>query len=137
MIQPHHNEEDIQMLFFKEDFNRWNDEAHLINYEISFFNGLFISDFIGKLESDFYSTQNHNANLLDFELKHRKIIKELKHFHFKTEGLQECDDLQCENYYMNDIAGFKTKIEQHYADFRTLKNELLVYLNKGLQKYIH
>tara|TARA_R110000850_G_scaffold277068_1_gene422094 strand:- start:4864 stop:5277 length:414 start_codon:yes stop_codon:yes gene_type:complete len=136
MIQQHHTDEDIQLLFFKEDFSRWNDEVELINLEISFYNGMFISDFISKLQSDFYSTQTLNANLLDFELKHRKIIKELKHFSYKTEGLKECDDLQCENYFMNGTASFKTKIEKHFADFRTLKKEILLYLNSGLQKYV-
>lgn len=136
MIQQHHNEEDIQMLFFKQDFIRWNDEVDLINYEISFYNGMFISDFIGKLEADFYSTQTLNANLLDFEIKHRKIIRELKHFNYKSQGIKECEDLECENYFLNDTAGFKTKIEKHFANFRTLKKEILVYLNGGLQNYI-
>lgn len=137
MIQEHHNETDIQMLYFKEDFSRWQSEIDIIIMEIRFYNGMFISDFISKLESDFYSTQNHNANLLDFELKHRKIAKELKHLHYTSEGIKECNDLQCENFYLNDMAAFKTKIEKHFEDFRTLKGEILQYLNNGLQKYIN
>lgn len=137
MIQEHHNETDIQMLYFKEDFSRWQSEVEIIIREIRFYNGMFISDFISKLESDFYSTQNHNANLLDFELKHRKITKELKHLHYTSEGIKECNDLQCENFYLNDMAAFKTKIEKHFEDFRTLKGEILQYLNNGLQKYIN
>lgn len=137
MIQQHHDEKDIQLLFFKEDFSRWNDEVELITHEISFYNGMLISDFMKKLQSDFYSTQTLNANLLEFELKHRKIIKELKHFSYKTEGLKECDDLQCENYFMNDTANFKEKIEKHFAYFRTLKKEIVLYLTTGLQKYIN
>ncbi|WP_339609007.1 hypothetical protein [uncultured Planktosalinus sp.] len=136
MIQKHHDEIDIQMLFFKQDLDRWFEEAEFIQFEIRFFNGIFISDLISKLQTDFYSTQEHNANLLDFELKHRALIKELNHLNYKTEGIKECDDLQCENYYLNDINKFKTKIELHFSNYRDLKKELMTYLNSGLQKFI-
>lgn len=135
MIKEHHNETDIQMLYFKEDFNRWNSESVMILQEIRFYNGVFISDFMNKLESDFYSTQNLNANLLHFELKHNKIVKELKHMHYTSEGIRECNDLQCENFYLNDMAIFKAKIEKHFEVFRSLKAEILQYLNNGLQNY--
>lgn len=136
MIQKHHDDIDIQMLFFKQDLNRWFEEAEFIQFEIRFFNGIFISDLITKLQTDFYSTQEHNANLLDFELKHRSLIKELNHLKYKTEGIKECDDLQCENYYLNDINKFKSKIEHHFSNYRNLKKELMTYLNSGLQKFI-
>lgn len=137
MIQQHHTEEDIHLLFFKEDFKRWKNETELIHDEISFYNGMFISDFIDKLKIDFYSAQNLNADLLNFELKHRKITEELKQFKYKTEGIKECNDLQCENSYMNCIANFKTKMEKHISEFRILKKEILGYLKNGLQKYIN
>lgn len=136
MIQKHHDDIDIQMLFFKQDINRWFQETELIQFEIQFFNGILISDLIDKLQTDFYSTQAHNANLLDFELKHQALIKELNHLKYKTEGIKECDDLQCENYYLNDINQFKAKIENHFKDYRNLKIEIITYLDKGVQKFI-
>lgn len=137
MIKQHYQDEDMQLLFFKEDFNRWNNEADLINDEISFFNGMFISDFIKKLKIDFYSAQSLNADLLDFELKHGKITEELKQFKYKTEGVRECDDLQCEYSYINCTVDFKTKMENHMGEFRILKKEILGYLKNGLQNYIN
>jgi len=136
MIQKHHDDIDIQMLFYKQDINRWFQESELIKFEIRFFNGIFISDMIDQLQTDFYSTQAHNANLLDFELKHRALVKELNHLKYKTAGIKECDDLQCENYYLNDINQFKTKIENHFSAYRELKKEIMTYLNTGLQKFI-
>ena len=137
MIKKHHDANDIQILFFQEDITRWIDETELIEYEISFYNGIFISNLIHKLETDFLSTQTLNANLLDFESKHRKIKKELKQFQHSSQIVNECDDLSCETHFLNDTAKFKTKIESHFADYRTLKKEVLLYLNSGLLKYMN
>ena len=74
-----------------------------------------------------------NAKHLNDELQAINKINEAHLSSFfdyknKLEGLKECDDVQCENFYLKDHLIFKEKLMQHFKSFREIKLLIFKYL---------
>lgn len=136
LIQSHYGNEDIQKLNMCTDINKWKSEVTFIKIENEFYNRLFLSKLIDKTEinrQDLYFLQQELENLNN---KNEEFLERLHAFINQLDGYNECEDLQCENFYLNEIQKFKIQIENYFFENRNLKTLVYSYINNGLKKLL-
>jgi hypothetical protein len=129
-FQEHHDEHEIQMLSIQSEAKEWEERLSLINEEISFYRDILNS---ALKENVTVSINKENSKYLKDELQAINKVNEAHLSSFfdyknKLEGLKECDDVQCENFYLKDHLIFKENLIQHFRTFRALKILILKYL---------
>lgn len=129
-FQDHHDEHEIQMLSIQSEAQQWEERLSLMNEEISFYLDI-LSSALNKNVS--VTINQENAKHLNDELQAINKINEAHLSSFfdyknKLEGLKECDDVQCENFYLKDHLIFKEKLMQHFKSFRAIKLLIFKYL---------
>jgi len=125
-FQEHYGEEEIQILSIQAEALDWEENLIFISEEINFFGNILVS---GKKAINI-QINKEDASYLKEQLD---LLNRANEFHLTTffdyknklEGLKECDDVQCENFYLKDHLIFKTSLRKHFRDFRKLK--LLIY----------
>jgi len=134
-IQKHHNDEEIQKLSMESAVHLWRQELEFLEKEIQFYLALLSSSLIEKTRSN-----NIDANYL---LKQFNELKESNKLHKKTcinfqnklQGMEECDDVQCENAYLQSYLLFKNKLEKHFNSIRDIKQSAFEYLKYGIEQF--
>ena len=86
---------------------------------------LFVFDYTNKVK---YTNILDKLSLLKNE--NIQIKKELFALGIQFEGYVECQDMQCDNYYMSMHLAFRDKIENHFSIYSKLKKKLLLKINK-------
>lgn len=133
-IQEHHNEEEIQHLSMESDVALWRNKLESVTDEIEFYLLLLGSSLIERTQ-----TNTIDANFL---LNQFNEIKETNKFHLKT-CIQfqnklpgnECDDVQCENAYLQSYLLFKRILEKHFVEIWNTKKSAFTYLKNGIEKF--
>ena len=127
-IKVNQTDEEIHRLFMDADLKRWKEEIEIITIEMDFFKNL-LQDSTNECQT---SEGNNCANLLkeitDVENNNALFQKDLLDFDNRALGITECDDLQCENFFLNDHASVKESIENHFSNYRVFKKSLLAFL---------
>ncbi|HSP12918.1 MAG TPA: hypothetical protein VLO29_10375 [Salegentibacter sp.] len=126
-FQDHYDERQVQLLSIESESSEWEDRLKSTAIEADFYAKLLNSEFSEDLK---FKINLEDSKYLKNQLK---SIREINDFHLKTfqeyklkqEGLIECDDVQCENFYLKDHLIFKQTLTKHFKVFRELK--LLVY----------
>jgi len=129
VIQKHHDEQDIQKLFIDRDIKNWSEEIEIITEEMLFYNNL--------LQSKLVETKGDYTNLFnkieDFKVANLVSKENLITYVHKLEGIKECEDLQCETYFLNDHSDFKKNIENYFSKYRKLKKNIFSQINKRIK----
>jgi len=136
LIKAHYGNEDIQRLNMCTDINKWKSEVLFIKTENEFYKKLFLSKLISKTEinrQDLYFLQQEVENL---NTKNEEFLERLQVFINELEGYKECEDLQCETFYLNEIQKFKVEIETYFFDNRNLKTLIYSYITNGIRKLL-
>lgn len=126
-IQEHYREEDVQKMKLHSDIENWNAALSFIQKEIAFFTSL--------LESPRFATSQNQKNT-DQLLQDLKTIAEsnknytaaVLNFNNTLDGLNECEDLQCETYFLNSHEELREQLKKHEQTFRNLKENIFSYL---------
>lgn len=134
-IQEHHNEEDVQKLSIQSDVKLWRNKLEFVAEEIDFYLLLLNSSLIER-------TNSNNIDA-DYLLKQFTELKDTNKFHKDTclhfqnslQGMDECDDVQCDNAYLHSYLIFKDKLEKHFNVVRDIKQASFKYLKFGIEKY--
>lgn len=129
-IQEHHNEEDIQKLSMESEVLLMRDKLEFLNDEIEFYLNLLGSCPTGKTKHKYLDN--------NYLLERFKHLKNNNVFHMETcinfknrlPGLEECDDVQCDDAYIQSHLLFKSRLEKHFHEIRNLKQLAFQYLNK-------
>ena len=129
-FQEHHNDEEIQILSIQSESEDWEERLVIISEEIDFFSNILGS---GLKETVRVAINKEDASYLKKQLE---LINKANEFHLSTffdyknklEGLKECDDVQCENFYLKDHLVFKTTLRKHFKYFRQLKALIFKFL---------
>jgi len=129
-FQEHHNDEEIQILSIQSESEDWEERLVIISEEIDFFSNILGSSL---KETVSVAINKEDASYLKKQLE---LINKANEFHLSTffdyknklEGLKECDDVQCENFYLKDHLVFKTTLRKHFKDFRQLKALIFKFL---------
>lgn len=120
----HQDQDDLQKFFINRDVIRWNDEVNSIKEEIILFTNLLSSN-NGKLYS------NILEKIYDFKTVNSKFAEELISYNRKLEVLKECEDLQCETFFLNSHNDFQEQIEVHFSEYRNFKKNVFALINNS------
>lgn len=128
LMSANDDSQEVHTKFMVNDLERWSAELKMIDFEISFY-----GDFLDSASIE--TTGNHAksqfvATLQELKIGNVKVTQEFQEFSNKLQGIIECDDLQCETYYVNNHTDFKHDIENHFAEFRSFKRSLLDYFRE-------
>ncbi|MBA9075047.1 hypothetical protein GGR22_003224 [Flavobacterium gossypii] len=122
IIKVHQDQDDLQKFFINRDVDRWNDEVAIIEEEIVLFSNL-----LGIKNDKLYSNIMERMN--EFKLYNLAFQEELIAYDRKLEVLKECEDLQCETFFLNSHNEFKEKIEAHFYQYRNFKKTVFSVIN--------
>lgn len=135
-IKKHYGNEDIQRLNLCTDLNKWKSEITYIDIENQFYKKLFSSHLIEKTEinrQDLYFLQQELESLNN---KNQELFEKLQPYINELEGFTECDDVQCETFYLNEHQNFKIKIESHFFKNRNFKTLVYSYISNGIKNHL-
>lgn len=124
MIKMHQDQDDLQKFFINRDVIRWNDEVNSIKEEIILFTNLLSSN-NGKLYS------NILEKIYEFKTVNLRFAEELISYNRKLEVLKECEDLQCETFFLNSHNDFQEQIEVHFSEYRNFKKTVFALINNS------
>ena len=124
VIKMHQDQDDLQKFFISRDVDRWKDEVASIKEEIILFINLLTSK-----NSKLYS--NILEKVEDFKAENSKFSEELISYDRKLEVLKECEDLQCETFFLNSHNDFQEKIESYFSEYRNFKKNVFALINNS------
>ena len=136
LIREHYGSEDIQRLNMFTDVNKWKSEVTYIDLENQFYKKLFSSRLIKKTDINLQDLYYLQQELESLDLKNQAYLEKLMAFILELDGFSECDDLQCETFYLNELQKFKIEIENYFFENRNLKTLIYSYINNGLKKLL-
>ncbi|EIA08207.1 hypothetical protein [Flavobacterium frigoris] len=136
LIYQHETIDDLQMRFMDRDIEVWKEDVSIIRIEILFFKRM--------LNSSIFKTVNfnqQNKNDLSDDLTSVKAINEsysnlLLDFVNKLDMIKECDDVQCETFYLNNHVKFRKDIESHFSAYRFYKMNIILFFDNCLEDKI-
>lgn len=111
--------EDSQKTDLQIEIENWKGQMNFMAKEIAFYLKMVEFPTIDLKNINFFLKDLHEINKTSDEL-----VKMLLQYNNNLEGLNECDDLQCETYYLDQHEEIRVKIEKHQLRFRTMKSQL-------------
>src|SRR5690606_4702982 len=136
IIKPHYEDEDILGLNLCTDVNKWKSEVTFIDIENQFYKKIFSSQLIEKTDINLQDINFLREELEQLDVKNQNFLEKLQGFINELDGIRECDDLQCETYYLNNHQKFKVEIENYFFENRNLKTLIYSYINNGIKIYL-
>ncbi|WP_157893316.1 hypothetical protein [Salegentibacter sediminis] len=129
-FQDHYDDHEVQLLSIQTESSEWKERLKIINTEIDFFLELFSSGFTDelKLKINLEDLQYLKDQLIGVRKINEIHLKTFQEYNIKQEGLKECDDVQCENFYLKDHLIFKKTLTKHFKVFRELKYLIYKYI---------
>lgn len=125
--------QEVHTKFMINDLNRWSEELKMIDVETSFY-----TNFIQAPHNTVDDLARDQSDLLkkigEIKSYNENLTHEFQEFSNKLEGIVECDDLQCETYYVNNHTDFKQNIEKHFSDYNLFKNTVFKYLSSVAER---
>lgn len=128
-IPIHYSSEDIQQLKLKIESNTWISRLEFVQSEMEFFSFLVLSEEIKK-ELDTSKILKFISRLTEDNKTLRSKMIEYKN---QLDGMRECEDLQCDSFYLNDHEVLREKVEQHRDNIQKLKLTIFKELKTVLQ----
>lgn len=136
LIKTHYKDEDIQKLNLCTDVEKWNSEVEFVDVENNFYRKVFSSSLIERTNLTYYDICFINQELETLTVKTEEFKEKLRGFLIELEGINECDDILCENYFLNYHQIFKMEIENYFYLNRRIKTLMYSFLSEGLKKII-
>ena len=136
LLKKFYSQDTIQHEFLDRDIKLWREELEGIEEEINFFKN-FLETSENKTTQELISDKLM-LKLNVKQLENAVFLSRLNNFSIKLEGMNECDDIQCETFYFNDFVGFKIHIESFLSQYRKLKKTIFFKINnytKNLNNY--
>ncbi len=115
----------LENIFVARDLRHWKEELSTARVEMVFCYKLFSSIIEGSKVNS--TAKYHNILEKLSALKAATLLFEdrLQQLALQFEGYAECDDMQCDQYYMSNHLDFREKIEKHLLEYRQFKKKLL------------
>ncbi|CAM1363044.1 conserved protein of unknown function [Tenacibaculum soleae] len=110
----------IQIRSFKE-LDMWISHINYITNEC---------DILAKISSNLIKNRNLRDSLLLMILKNSEILTKLYKVRNETENLNECDDVACNSFYLDEHESTRLLYLKHIETYRVLKQEVLLCLLK-------
>lgn len=125
MTQQYYDPNDASSMYIDADLKLWTEETQIIEKESLLFVNLLSAQLLELSKS-----RNVNFTALFEEIDYFKTVNpefqdKIASYMLKLEILKECEDLQCETYFLDGHHNFKTDVEKHLARYRQLKRNIL------------
>lgn len=127
-----YNQDNIQQEFLYRDIHLWREELEGIEAELIFLKNL-IETPQNKINKEIIS-EKLKLKLNVKQLENAVFLSRLNKFSIKLEGMNECDDIQCEAFYLNDYVNFKLHIEAFLSQYRKFKKNVFLKINTNSKK---
>jgi hypothetical protein len=127
LLKKFYSQDTIQHQFLDRDIKLWREELEGIEEEI-----IFLKNFFEIPENKTNPELISNKLMLKLNVKQLEnavFLSRLNNFSVKLEGMNECDDIQCETFYFNDFVDFKIHIESFLSQYRKLKKTVFLKIN--------
>jgi hypothetical protein len=127
LLKKFYSQDTIQHEFLDRDIKLWREELEGIEEEIN-----FLKSFLENPENKSIQELISDKLMLKLNVKQLEnavFISRLNNFSVKLEGMNECDDIQCETFYFNDFVDFKLHIESFLSQYRKLKKNIFLKIN--------
>lgn len=82
------------------------------------------SDWLAKIASQKLNNENLRDVLLEKSEQNGTMINELYNYKSSIEKYNECDDLECDIYYVNLHDTYSLKYLKHLETYRAIKNDI-------------
>lgn len=133
-IQSHYREEDVQKMKLHSDIENWNAEIAFMNKESEFFSALLSAPSFEKENKNDENTNQLLQELKATEELNKTYTASVLNFSNTLEGLNECEDLQCETYFLNSHEELRAQLKKHGLKFRVLKEHIFSHMEKGIKQ---
>jgi hypothetical protein len=127
LLKKFYSQDTIQHQFLDREIKLWREELEGIEEEI-----IFLKNFFEIPENKTNPELISNKLMLKLNVKQLEnavFLSRLNNFSVKLEGMNECDDIQCETFYFNDFVDFKIHIESFLSQYRKLKKTIFLKIN--------
>lgn len=125
-IHNHYDYDDIQKMYIQKDVKIWKDELSIIAEELSLAKEVFVE----YIKNARLSYDNILNSIHDFSQLNENFQEDLSNYTSGLESLKECDDLQCETYFVNDHKDFKNRIDQYFDKYRQFKRQVILKIRR-------
>ncbi|WP_070786731.1 hypothetical protein [Flavobacterium crassostreae] len=133
LIYQHETIDDIQMKFMDRDIALWKEEVAIIRIEILFFKRMLTASVFKSLHTDLQKKESLIQDLNNVKEINETYYNNLTEFVNKLENIKECDDVQCETFYLNNHTKFRADIEEHFAAYRFYKMNVILFFDTCLE----
>lgn len=132
-IRKSANERSIEEL--QNETLKWNELIHFCTDEMSFLKQFLSSDVFKANLTDFYEKLNSYAIELE-DLQSDKIGVQLSLKHHKNDlnGMLECEDINCDMFYLNQHQDLHNKLKSLLSNFKDIKIWVFLFCDPFLKK---
>lgn len=123
MQKPH---EDTQQIF--HDIDYWREETRNLAQELNLYTVLLANRMIEKSKQQYVNYDVIFDKLDSLKATTVELTESLIAANNNWDGIRECDDMQCENHFINEYAALKLKMDGYLADIQLLKKKILTEL---------
>lgn len=130
MTQQYQNPNNVNNLFIDADITLWTDETQIIEKESTLFVNLLSARLVELSKS-----RNVNFTALFDEIDYFRNVnpeyqEKIARYRSKIDGLQECEDLQCETHFLDVHSYIKMDVELYLKQYRKLKKNIFDTLDQ-------
>ncbi|WP_424494328.1 hypothetical protein [Salinimicrobium sp. GXAS 041] len=118
-FEEHYNDVDIMKLNINTETTKWKEELEFNTSEIKFYHSLLTSKLVQ--DSNAVEVKSFMNQLRSIQEDNQFKFRSVFDFKRKLEGMKECDDVQCENHYIQDHLVLKASLEKHFSNYRMIK----------------
>lgn len=136
LIYKHETVDDIQMKFMDKDIEFWKEDISIIRIEILFFKRMLYSSIFKDLESDQQKKEDLIKDLEKVKEINESYQDKLIDFINKLDNIKECDDVQCETFYLNNHTKFRNDVESHFSAYRFYKTNVILFFDNCLEDMV-
>ena len=120
----------------EKDIKIWKGEIESIATEITFYQRV-LSSYLKKKDTKCVKKQTFFLEkCVSIGIDNQNYLESLTTLTNKVVQLKECDDMQCEMYFLDKHSEFKRNVETYFSDYREFKKEIFVCLNEWVEEYV-
>ncbi|NRT12905.1 hypothetical protein [Flavobacterium sp. 14A] len=134
LIYEHETVDDIQMKFMDSDIKLWKERIAMTRIELLFFKHILISSVFKGFNCDRKQKMDLLKDLDNVSAINEDYHNSLSSFINKLEMIKECEDVQCETFYLNNHTKYRVDIESHFSAYRYYKVNVILFFENCLEE---
>ena len=117
--------EDLHKQSMDNDILKWTKEIDTIDLEMLSYRNLLSDHVKDDAAKNGQTSKTLLQGIANIQTANQMFKSTFEKYSNSLVGLAECDDLQCESYFLNEHAQLKESIEAHFLSYQKFKVALL------------